>query len=159
MAQTLTIPGTPARVPQQTHEAINRQIRAETERRIASYRHRGSRAIRRRLAELDREWDIERTLESNAAIVSLIGLGLGRLVNRRWYLLPGLVAAFLFQHALQGWCPPLPIFRRMGIRTAREIDHERYALKALRGDFNELGDKGRDARDMAPRRLIEIMER
>ena len=159
MAQPQTIPDTPARVPQQTHEAINRQIRGETERRIATYRHRGSRAIRRRLAELDREWDIERTLESNAAIVSLIGLGLGRLVNRRWYLLPGLVAAFLFQHAVQGWCPPLPIFRRMGIRTAREIDHERYALKALRGDFNELGQDGRAARGMAPRQLLEIMER
>jgi hypothetical protein len=86
-------------VPQQTHEAINRQIRGETERRIACYRHRGSRAIRRRLAELDREWDIERTLESNAAVVSLIGLVLGRFVDRRWYLLPGFVAAFLIQHA------------------------------------------------------------
>ena len=159
MAQPQTIPDTPARVPQQTHEAINRQIRGETERRIATYRHRGSRAIRRRLAELDREWDIERTLESNAAVVSLIGLVLGRFVDRRWYLLPGFVAAFLLQHAVQGWCPPLPIFRRMGIRTAREIDHERNALKALRGDFNELGENGRDPRSLPPQRLIEIMKR
>lgn len=157
MAPTLALPDTPARVPQQTHEAINRQIRGETERRIASYRHRGSRAIRRRLAELDREWDIERTLESNAAFVSLIGLGLGRFVNRRWYLLPGLVAAFLFQHAVQGWCPPLPMFRRMGIRTAREIGYERYALKALRGDFKELDKRG--AREVIPRQLLEMMAR
>jgi hypothetical protein len=146
-------------VPQQTHEAIKRQIRGETERHIASYRHRGSRAIRRRLAELDREWDIERTLESNAAVVSLIGLVLGRFVDRRWYLLPGFVAAFLLQHAVQGWCPPLLIFRRMGVRTARKIDHERNALKALRGDFNELSQDGQAARDMAPRHLLEIMER
>jgi hypothetical protein len=39
------------------------------------------------------------------------------------------------EHAVQGWCPPLPILRRMGFRTAREIDTERTALKALRGDF------------------------
>ena len=48
---------------------------------------------------------------------------------------PVIVTAFLFQHAIQGWCPPLPILRRLGFRTAREIDTERTALKALRGDF------------------------
>ncbi len=51
---------------------------------------------------------------------------------------PAAVAGFLFQHAVQGWCPPVPLFRRLGFRTAREIDHERYALKALRGDFRRL---------------------
>ena len=30
----------------------------------------------------------------------------------------------------------MPVFRRLGFRTATEIDHERYAIKALRGDFN-----------------------
>ena len=35
--------------------------------------------------------------------------------------------------------PPVPILRRLGVRTAREIDIERYALKALRGDFGPLG--------------------
>jgi hypothetical protein len=49
------------------------------------------------------------------------------------------VTAFLFQHAVQGWCPPLPILRRLGFRTASEIDTERYALKALRGDFGSIG--------------------
>jgi hypothetical protein len=28
------------------------------------------------------------------------------------------------------------VFRRLGVRTQREIDEERYALKLLRGDFN-----------------------
>jgi hypothetical protein len=45
------------------------------------------------------------------------------------------VLTFLFQHAVQGWCPPLPVLRRLGVRTRKEIDRERYALKALRGDF------------------------
>jgi hypothetical protein len=65
----------------------------------------------------------------------LTGLALGKTVHRGWYALPAAVAAFLLQHALQGWCPPLPIFRRRGVRTAEEIQHERTALKALRGDF------------------------
>jgi hypothetical protein len=51
-----------------------------------------------------------------------------------------MVLAFLFQHALQGWCPPVPILRRLAFRTASEIEHERYALKALRGDFSRLDD-------------------
>jgi hypothetical protein len=33
----------------------------------------------------------------------------------------------------------MPVFRRLGVRTAREIARERYALKALRGDFAALG--------------------
>jgi hypothetical protein len=46
--------------------------------------------------------------------------------------------AFLVQHAVQGWCPPLVVLRRRGVRTRREIEEERYALKALRGDFSGL---------------------
>lgn len=88
-----------------------------------------------RLRELDAEWDIERTLEANASTLAFTGIVLGATVDRRWLALPAIVTAFLFQHAIQGWCPPLPILRRMGFRTAREIDTERAALKALRGDF------------------------
>ena len=47
-----------------------------------------------------------------------------------------MVGGFLLQHAVQGWCPPVPVFRRLGVRTQTEIDEERYALKALRGDFH-----------------------
>jgi hypothetical protein len=49
------------------------------------------------------------------------------------------VTGFLLQHALQGWCPPVPLLRKTGVRTMREIDIERYALKALRGDFGPIG--------------------
>ncbi len=136
------IPATTARVAQNTSEEVNRQIRRETERNVAHYAAAGPWAIDRRLAELDREWDIERILEANAASVSLIGLFLGATVNRKWFALPAVVATFLLQHAVQGWCPPVPLFRRLGVRTAREIDEERYALKALRGDFAGLADGG-----------------
>jgi hypothetical protein len=132
------LPSTIDRVPAHTAEEINEQIRRQTEANIAHYARAGSAAIERRLKELDEEWDIERTLEANAAMASLIGLTLGATVDRRWFLFPAVVAGFLLQHALQGWCPPLPIFRRLGIRTASEIDYERYALKALRGDFERV---------------------
>ena len=63
-------------------------------------------------------------------------------VDKRWLALPALVTAFPFQHAIQGWCPPLPIPRRPGFRTASEIEQERQALKALRGDFATVQQDG-----------------
>jgi hypothetical protein len=114
----------------QAHTApeINEEIRERTEANIKLHSQCGPEAIHRRLRELDREWDIERTLEANAASLSLAGLALGTFTSKRWYALPAVVAGFLLQHAVQGWCPPLPVFRRMGIRTKEEIEYERHAL-------------------------------
>lgn len=81
---------------------------------------------------------MERVLETNASIIALTGLALGATHNRKWLIVPGVVLSFLFQHAVQGWCPPVPVFRRLGVRTRQEIDEEKYALKALRGDFEEV---------------------
>ncbi len=137
------IPSTVERVPQNTADFVNEAIRRRTEENVAHYAAAGDGAIERRLVELDQEWDIERLLETNASIACLIGVTLGGSVDRRWFLLPAVVAGFLLQHAVQGWCPPIPIFRRLGVRTASEIDYERYALKAVRGDFRHLNGKGR----------------
>lgn len=131
-------PSTTDRVPQNTSEAVNRWIRHMAERNLAQHAPGGRVAISHRLAELDNEWDIERLLEANAATVCLLGLALGTFVDKRFYLLPAAVGTFLLQHALQGWCPPVPIFRRLGVRTQGEIDQEKYALKALRGDFEHV---------------------
>lgn len=125
---------TTERVPRHTAGHVNERIVRETDINIGSYAA-DRRLIDMRLQDLDREWDIERALEANAAAVSLIGLALGRLISRRWYFLPTAVATFLLQHAVQGWCPPVSLFRRLGVRTQREIDEERYALKLMRGDF------------------------
>lgn len=152
------IPSTVQRVPQHTAEYVNEQIRRQTEANVARYATAGREAIDRRLAELDREWDIERTLEANAATAVLVGVTLGALVDRRFFFLPAVVAGFLLQHAVQGWCPPVPIFRRLGFRTATEIDHERYALKTLRGDFGNLpaAESGDGA---SAERTLEAMRR
>src|SRR4051812_46146817 len=145
------LPTTTARVPEHTPDQYNEAIRRQTEKNVAHYASAGPEAIDRRLAELDREWDIERVLEANAASASLAGLALGTFVDRRLYVLPALVAGFLLQHAVQGWCPPVPLFRRLGFRTATEIDEERYALKAVRGDFRNTpaGTEGGWAADRA----------
>jgi hypothetical protein len=152
------IPSTVERVPRHTAEHVNERIRRETEERVAQISAAGGEAIDRRLAELDHEWDIERTLEANAAALAATGAALALLSDRRFALLPLVVGSFLLQHAVQGWCPPVPVFRRLGFRTQPEIDYERYALKALRGDFRNLqaavGGDGASARQ-----VVETMRR
>ena len=122
---------TAARVTSNTDPEINADIRRRMEARVAGLRSAGSAAIEARLRELDREWDIERCLETGAASLTLLGSLLGIARSRAWMLLPAGVAAFLLQHAVQGWCPPLPVFRRLGVRTADEINEEREKLKRL----------------------------
>ena len=88
----------------------------------------GRSAILQRIDALDREWDVERVLEVNASSLALSGLLLGLTVNRKWFLLPGVVLPFFLQHGLQGWSPPLVILLRLGVRTRGEIDQKKYAL-------------------------------
>jgi hypothetical protein len=152
------LPNTVDRVPNQTCDSVNDRIRRQTEENIARLKQAGPAAIARRLQELDEEWDIERTLEANAATASLIGVTLGATVDRRWFALPAVVGVFLLQHALQGWCPPLPVFRRAGFRTASEIDYERYALKALRGDFDDIHPTKRDRGNKIADKVLRAVE-
>ena len=77
-------------------------------------------------------------MQANAAGFTLTAVVLGVIENRKWFIVPGVIAAFLLQHAIQGWCPPLPVLRRLGLRTETEINRERSALKALRGDFRDV---------------------
>ena len=121
------------RVAEHTAPGVNERIRTETDRRIAYFADHPD-EIDARLRELDEEWDIERTLETGSSALTLTGLVLGIGVSRKWLLLSLAVQGFFMQHALKGWCPPLPLFRRMGVRTQFEIERERYALRALRGD-------------------------
>jgi hypothetical protein len=118
------------RVRRSTASELNHQIDRQTEANIQQYSKMNRSAILYRLEALDHEWDVERVLEVNASTLALSGLVLGLTVNRKWFALPGIVLPFLLQHGLQGWCPPLPILRRLGVRTRGEIDREKYALKA-----------------------------
>lgn len=134
------VPGTSRRVPEHTFSRLNDRIHRKTLRHLDEIGHDPIK-IDLRLWELEREWDIERALEAHVAVITLAGLGLGATVSRKWYALPAVVAGFFLQHAVQGWCPPLPIFRFLGFRTQREIDNERIILLARRGLLDDLRRK------------------
>lgn len=124
------------RVVQHTDPLINQKIMIQAGKSLLFYSEYPEQ-IDNRLTRLQEEWDIERVLETNTSILGLFGLFMSVIVRKRWFiLLPIVVLGFLLQQAIQGWCPPVSIFRRFGVRTKEEIQLELYALRLLKGDFN-----------------------
>jgi hypothetical protein len=132
------IPPTTERVILNTNRRINDSISERTHERVAHFASATPQMLERRLRELDHEWDVERITATIVSLGVLGGILLVSLFGEGWLVLPFLFATFLLLHALVGWSPALPLIRFGGCRTAQEIAHERYALKALRGDFQRL---------------------
>jgi hypothetical protein len=138
------------RVRANTWPPVNDRLDTDTQLRL---REAGGAAtageLDRRIARLDDEWDFDRTLETEASLMGLLGLALGIGVDKRLLVLPAFVSTMLVLHATHGWYPLLPLFRRAGVRSRNEIDRERYGLKALRGDFAALPPAGSPAGERA----------
>jgi hypothetical protein len=86
-----------------------------------------------RLAELEREWDIDR-----AVMLAFAGMGGAAFVlalrrNWRWRFPLGAQLAALLLHSIVGWSPQAVVLRRLGFRTRQEIETERTALLGMRG--------------------------
>lgn len=124
-------PNTTKRVELNTNEQVNNKIKKQTFVNISNYTGKSKEEIDERIKELDQEWDIERVLETNAASAIILSTILGFTVNKKWFVATGIVGGFLLQHALQGWCPPVEVFRRQGVRTCSEINYEKEALENL----------------------------
>ena len=142
MTRLRALPATTRRVEQHTRPEWNELNRLRTQASVSRLEDAHRAQIDARLAELDREWDVERLLNANAGALICASALLGRFVDRRALWLTTAVCTFFAQHALSGWCPPIPVFRRVGVRTMREIERERHAIKALRGDFRAVPAAG-----------------
>jgi hypothetical protein len=94
------------------------------------------------LQKLEREWDLNRVVTVAASAVSVLGLVLAAKDGPRWKLVSGVAAGLLLQHGLLGFGPVAEVVRALGVRTRREIDLEKFALKALRGDFERIPHDG-----------------
>ena len=84
-----------------------------------------------KLRQLDHEVDQERALQVSAATLGFIGAILSVTVSSAFALLPAFVFATLGQYAVQGWCLPMALLARLGLRSSRDIDRERYAVTAM----------------------------
>lgn len=107
---------------------------------IRNFEDKSPEEISQRIKQLDKEWDIERVLALNMSALAICGITSSLIFNIYSIILPILVLLFFIWHAFQGWCPPIPILRYFKVRTRPEIDREKYALKALRGDFEGLSN-------------------
>jgi hypothetical protein len=134
----MIFPDSASRVRISTSKKNNDKIDAQMEEIVSKYITASKSDISKRIEELNKEWDIERVLEANASALIFIGTLLGFLVNVWLFVICGFISFYLLTHALQGWCPPLPIIRRLGIRTVYEICTEKMILKYLRGDFRDI---------------------
>lgn len=131
------LPKSATRVQDHTPGPINDKLRRRAQDRIAVLSVQEPDHIDERLRELDREWDTERLLQANFAALTMTSVLLAAFVSRKWLWLAVGVPLFMIQHSLQGWCPPLSVFRRLGVRTPAEIEDERFELRKLRGDFRQ----------------------
>lgn len=120
-------------IREKTSEAVNARIDRETRGAIDEASE-STIHLRERLIELDHEWDVDRALMLNFAVIGGLSASLTLLHVARTGR-PGFFGAllytqlgFLAYHAIKRWCPPLPLFRRLGFRTSHEICAERIAL-------------------------------
>lgn len=135
------------RVRDHSASSANRRIDERASARVEHVIARGRDAVIRRLAELDQEWDVDRALMVNFVIAGgaayatgLYRYGQSPWLGRRrkgWLYFFSAQLGFLLLHGTLGWCPPLPVFRRLGVRTKTEIEAERQALQRALPALNE----------------------
>jgi hypothetical protein len=122
------------RVRHRSPDGANRKIDATTRENIARVTAQGAAAIERRLTELQKEWDVDRVLIANFAVLVFAQLVAAKR-DRRWLWGPLVQTPFLLMHATFGWCPPVLWFRPMGFRTRFEIQAEREILLQHLGEL------------------------
>jgi len=131
-------PGIRDKVRNHTPARLNHRIDQAMMKRILEYSRKSPEEISARITELDREWDIERVIETGAGTVALTGVLMSGLRSRKWLMVSAATLGALLQHSLTRRGAALKALRALGIRTRREIDAEKYALRMLRGDFDGL---------------------
>lgn len=142
-------------IRESTSDEINRRIDRYTEDNIRHYATQPNDIITDRINILEKEWDIQRLVQSISSGIGLGSIILGVLGSKKWWFITTLATASSGIHAVRGWSPGTVALRRMGFRTRQEIDREKYALKALRGDFQEISEHKADMLDERIKAAIE----
>lgn len=98
----------------------------------------GPEAITERLAQLDREWTTGRASKATAGLMIVIGLALTAVFSPWWLVLTAAGGLLLLPYLFGRRSPLGGLFHRLGLRRGSEIEQEKVALKALRGDFRNV---------------------
>ncbi|PKM62090.1 MAG: DUF2892 domain-containing protein [Firmicutes bacterium HGW-Firmicutes-21] len=142
------LPPTTKRVQNNTSPNVNNEIRNQTISNLNTYKSADVNILNDRIDRLNNECDIERVMQTNTASMILLSSIIG-LKKSKWFILTGIIGFFMLQHSIKGNCPLLPIARKMGVRTATEINNEITVLKMARGDFANIPDNAEDMLNIA----------
>lgn len=105
---------------------------------IRFYGSLGREGIDERIRALEDEWDVERAVMVALSGAGVAGLIVGLVGSRVWRLLAWIALPLLFLFAQDKWKPSNGILKSLGLRSRKDILEEKYALKALRGDFRKV---------------------
>lgn len=125
---------------------------------VRYYTSLGPEAVADRLRELDAEWGLERALTAGLAGLSAFGLLMGLFGSRTLRLLTWIATPLLFAFSIGKWAPSAELTARRGLRGRKEIEEERYALKAWRGDFQGVGEGGEEPADGFVRKADRVLD-
>jgi hypothetical protein len=123
------------RIKEHSADIVNSRIEEETELRVRDLARLENDDLNVAVTKLEHEWDVDRALMAFFAAATSTALLLALKKNKKFFRLLGVQLTFMLNYAVNGWCPPLALFRRLCFRSQKEIDSELYALKTLRGDF------------------------
>lgn len=104
----------------------------------------GSQAVSDRLKALEDEPDLETVATLGLAGAGVLALIFGVMGSRLWRLLAWAALPLIFAHARGRLAAPGEFLKTLGLRARKEIEEEKYALKALRGDFRDMGETQAD---------------
>jgi len=104
----------------------------------------GSQSLSDRLKALEDEPELEAVATLGLAGAGVLALIFGLLGSRLWRLFAWLVLPIIFAHARGRLEAPGRFLKTLGLRSRKEIEEEKYALKALRGDFRDMGQSQPD---------------
>ena len=116
------------------------QVERSIQENLNHYYH-DKQEIEYRLMELDNEMDLESYMQIESSALSIAGTILALTVNKKWLVLPLISSVLQLSNISKKWNKPVRLLsNRLGLRTRGEIEKEKYALKAIRGDFKYLLD-------------------
>ncbi|HYY29984.1 MAG TPA: hypothetical protein VE860_18720 [Chthoniobacterales bacterium] len=119
-----------------------KEVDRDTARSVHYYATRPTQLLSKRIAELADETPLETFVFRGGAILTIAGLTLLLLKGKgraAWALVVA-VAALQLQYSHQGRNGLTDLLRRRGYRSRKEIEAEKYSLKALRGDFAAIAE-------------------
>ncbi|WKN42543.1 hypothetical protein [Tunicatimonas pelagia] len=108
------------------------------QRRLLYYAHHPQ-FINHRINQLERETSLEKIIENSSIALSLTGIVLAFVSNRRWLVLALLASGLFFLKKEPKDNQLQQLLQQQGYRSEKEIQREQQILQALRGDYDAIG--------------------